>query len=189
MNYQKNVAAYKDTDITKEFCLYHVWLPELGATIKKKVRQEFDCDDDHIWLTENQIMDMDVPYDAVDWDSCIQEDDFLIEENLNAIVKKAAHYLVILEHYRWDGGSGCRIVDNVRDAFYRDYDCCIYPEAVTRGGKVLKLRESHHDCPMGHTTYIVALTEREYEFLDTHLFWGDSYTIQREIARMTKSFA
>lgn len=33
------------------------------------------------------------------------------------------------------------------------------------GGKVLKLKESSHDVPMGSTTYVIALTEREYRTL------------------------
>ena len=80
--------------------------------------------------------------------------------------KKYNHYLVVLFNSRWTGASGYKIFDNYMECFYRDYDNTMYVKGSSRSGKYLKLREYHHDKPMGHDSIIIGLTDREYEKLD-----------------------
>jgi hypothetical protein len=82
------------------------------------------------------------------------------------MIKDAPHYLVMAHNCRWNGASGYKIVDSVEDTLKRDYEVSIYPVRATKGGKCLVCSESSHDVPTGAVTSIIALTEREYAFLN-----------------------
>lgn len=75
------------------------------------------------------------------------------------------HFLVVLFNSRWTGASGYKIFSNYIDCFVRDYDCTMYVVDSTPRGKCLLMRETHHDVPMGHSSIIIGLTNREYEKL------------------------
>lgn len=94
-------------------------------------------------------------------------DDPFIEENLHKYIKTADYYLVYLRGCRWNGSSGYRVVNNIKDAFYRGYDCNIYLEKSSNKGKILQCREYHHDVPTGHSSYIVALSKDEHSKLES----------------------
>ncbi len=142
--------------------------------IKEKCRSNYDIDEE--MLKNNETITV--------WDYALDElidnsnyqyydnDETMFEEYVIRLIKHSKHYLVFLENSTWRGQSGYRIVDDIQEAFYRGYDCCQYVSGGSVGGKVLQLRESHHDCPTGHTSYIVALTDTEFEKLDNTDFEG-----------------
>ena len=86
---------------------------------------------------------------------------------------------ILLDRYSIDSGEYVENYDNIEydytdeveiddymECFYRDYDNTMYVKGSSRSGKYLKLREYHHDKPMGHDSIIIGLTDREYEKLD-----------------------
>lgn len=85
---------------------------------------------------------------------------------INSLIKNANHYLVCAYNCTWDNRSGYRFADNVQDSLYRDYDVHQYVTGSSRGGKVLLISESSHDCPMGYGVCVIALTKKEYDRLE-----------------------
>lgn len=99
-------------------------------------------------------------------------DSEVLEWTMEDLVKEAPYYLVMAHNCRWTGASGYKIASSRVDALARDYEVSIFPEYVSRGGKCLVCREHSHDVPTGARTSIIALTEREYEFLN---HWNTSW--------------
>ncbi len=144
--------------------------------IKEEYRDKYDITQEMLDNDEEILIDS---YDteAVKDDACWEYgdfDDYEFTNFISQLIKKGNYYLIFLSHSRWNGASGYKIVNDIDKAFYRDYDCSQYVTGGSIGGKVLQLSEYHHDCPMGHTSYIVALTDKEYERLDN----SDFKTIQ-----------
>ena len=189
MGYKESVRTYKNIDIAKAFCHYCVDLKRVDVDTMEKICQDHEPYEENVWLTEDDIWEYDVPFEAVDWDSYFMEDDDAVRYVMNSLIKKAGHYMVCLTHSTWNGASGYRIVDDVKDVLYRGYDCSIHPVDVSRGGKVLVMSESHHDCPTGHISYVIALTDREYDRMSMHLAWGDLDELAGDVANMVASVA
>jgi hypothetical protein len=82
--------------------------------------------------------------------------------SMKPYIQPADHYLVYLKNSTWIGASGFRIVSDVEETIQRGYDCSVYFKDSISDGRVLVCKEFHHDSPMGHPSYIVALTTDEY---------------------------
>lgn len=82
--------------------------------------------------------------------------------SMESYIQPADHYLVYLKNSTWDGASGFRIVSDVEETLLRGYNHSVYFKDSISEGRVLVCEESHHDSPMGHPSYIVALTDNEY---------------------------
>lgn len=93
-------------------------------------------------------------------------DDYLADDIMSEYIKDADKYLVFARGCRWNGASGYKFASTTNDILSRSYDFSLVPTARSKGKKVLVCRESSHDVPMGSTTIIVALTEKEYEELE-----------------------
>ena len=121
----------------------------------------YDLDDwnDAIWVHDEDIDDISIYAYPKDW----EYDEYEAEEELSNYLPKAesGHYLVLASGVRWNGANGYAIVDNVLDTIYRDYENTVYLEEVKNGMAICA--EYSHDVPMGGSTYIVALTNDEYE--------------------------
>lgn len=81
-------------------------------------------------------------------------------------VEKYNHYLVFAYNCRWNGASGYSIVDDYEDCFCRNYDTSMYYQDGSSSGKWMCIKEYSHDVPMGSDTYIIGLTDKEYERLN-----------------------
>lgn len=114
-------------------------------------------------------------------DCAIWDDTYELTDFFDDFLKKANRYLVWANGVRWDGASGYKFVDSVRQAFGRDYDATFILEDITPRGKVMTLSESSHDVPMGDITYVIALTERESE----RLRYADFETVEKFVQRLT----
>lgn len=91
-------------------------------------------------------------------------DEVLLGEYLIDKIGKYPHYLVFASGCRWNGASGYTICDNILKTVSRDYDISLYEDKPLKNGYAFT--ESSHDVPMGSTTYIIGLTEQEYERLE-----------------------
>lgn len=88
---------------------------------------------------------------------------------LEELLKPANHYLIKIDTAMWNGSSGYKIVDELTDIFYRDYDTTVHLKGISKGGKTLEWVESSHDVPMGSSAIAIALTDKEYEKLSDQL--------------------
>ena len=139
---------------------------EMPEECKKRLQDAgYDFNqDDLITVWGPDVERFDIPYDNALWESSWYDQE-QADEMLAVLVRPANHYLVFASGCRWHGASGYKFADSIRECISRGYDATIEPESVSPGGKTLVCRESSHDVPIGSTTYIVALTNREYERL------------------------
>lgn len=138
-------------------------LPE--ETAEKLISEGYDePDEGTAYISACDIEYFDVPYDAVDTDFVWEDDDEALYV-WNELINEAGYYLVCLKHCTWDKRNAAFITDDVFKTVSRDYDVIIRPYMQSPDRKVLVCTESSHDVPMGHLTYIVALTDEEYEML------------------------
>ena len=120
-------------------------------------------DEGSLILSLEQIKNADIPEEAIDWESGGFD-----REELNYIltdkIGRLPHYLVIACSCRWNGASGYMFTDEIAKTCERSYDVSL--DLVEEGRNAIKCRESSHDVPMGGTTYIIGLTEEEFELLE-----------------------
>lgn len=95
-----------------------------------------------------------------------------MENSIETNIKDSYWYLVWLEHCTWNGADGFRLLslnslDEKNQVSYRGYDCTIDVVKRSKGGKYIQTREWHHDVPMGHTGHILALSEKEYIYINS----------------------
>ena len=154
----------KDADITK--IGMYVWTPYLN--IKSEYRDDFEIWDDEEYASVsvpytdiNELLDDPLNYDDMDSDF----DEYEYEDFISELIKKAEHYLVCAYACTWNRRTGYKIVDELKDAFYRDYDCHQCYNGGSQGGKSICITEYSHDAPMGYRTMIIGLTNKEYEKL------------------------
>lgn len=154
----------KNTDLQQVGVYYDVPI----ENIKKEKLGEFDYDDDtsYILLDANTIYNGDYvdDFDGVEYS---YTDDIEIDDTFSYLMNKRYNkYLVVAFNCTWSGASGYSLKEDYIDCFVRNYDSTMYVTGSSKNGKYLKLRESHHDVPCGHTTIVVGLTDKEYEKLE-----------------------
>lgn len=81
--------------------------------------------------------------------------------SMKPYIREANYYLVYLKNSTWQNASGFCIVGDIERVLDRGYNHSMYLEDSVAEGKVLVCREYHHDKPLGHPSYIVALTDEE----------------------------
>ena len=146
---------------------YTVDITKLSEESRNKVMDAYGCDEErYIWMSGDEINDMNVDFDAVDWSDPIS----ILPEFKEDIIKDADHYLCFARGCRWNGASGYKLAKSFEDALSRDYDISLTISRISKGKKALSLVESSHDVPTGSTTVIVALTEKEYNRLQNASF-------------------
>lgn len=142
------------------------------SNIKKEYWNDYEIEDGvlkngddfvNVWLEEvNKIC-----VDPCDIEYCMGSwfDEYVFSDFINELIKPFEHYLVCAYNSNWLKQTGYKIADSIEDAFYRSYDCSQYYRGGSSGGKSIVITEYHHDCPMGHSTMIIGLTNKEYEKL------------------------
>lgn len=145
--------------------LYGVNLLKVSEEIRNEVSTEFNLDADQTVLSMSlvDINNYKIPEEAIDYDSG-DFDECMLESLLDEIVGKYPHYVVIALCCKWNGASGYKFCNNVIDTVARNYDISLSVEK--EGNGAIKRLESSHDVPAGSTTYIVGLTEEEFELLE-----------------------
>lgn len=168
------MKTYVDKNFKREY-IKRVDLQQVGAyysipiqDIYENKREEFDYENmedriliDRATLDSGEYVEN---FDNVEYD---YTDEIEIDDYLTSLMncKQYNHYLVVLFNARWTNASGYKFFDNYTECFYRDYDNTMYVKGSSRSGKYLKLKEYHHDKPMGHDSIIIGLTDTEYEKL------------------------
>ncbi len=158
MGYRTNVERFKNTEIQKVGMEYFV---RSGSLVPSELRERFGVEDD-VWVPldwetyEELLSDYGIEYEDCEFNG--DEFDYFASQ----VIRPSDHYLVYAKGARWTGADGYKFADSFRDAVSRSYDCTQYITGVSKRGKALRISESHHDVPQGHTTYIVALTDQEY---------------------------
>lgn len=159
----------KDRNIQEIGC--YVWTPYLN--IKSEYRDDFEIYDDEEYASVsvpytdiNELLD-----DPFNYEWCMGSDfdKYEYEDFIFGLIKEAKHYLVCAYACTWDRRTGYKIVDELEDAFYRDYDCHQCYSGGSQGGKSICITEYSHDAPMGYRTMIIGLTNKEYEKLS---YWN-----------------
>lgn len=118
-----------------------------------------------IMLNGGDIEELDSEsYEAVDWDD-LESEIWCNPDYADNFIKKAPAYLVWASGCRWDGASGYKFATDFEKAVHRDYENTQYIERQSKGRKVLYVSEHSHDVPMGGSTKYIALTDREYQWL------------------------
>ena len=163
--YMKNLEYYKDFDLTRIGEFYTVVRTDIPREkMTDNVADLFSfCDDsgtDVIRYMDIEKNDLWEYAKYFEFDGA--ERAFALED----LLKDSKHYLVYLKGCRWNGTSGYKIFDSIEEVLDRGYDVSIYPRAISRGGKTLLCTESSHDVPTGHDAVIIALSDKEYEYLE-----------------------
>lgn len=109
-------------------------------------------------FNKNSLKDLDIQEVGTYCDE--DEIDNFFDNLMNC--KKYNHFLIVVFEATWNKANGYKVTDDYMNCYYRSYDCSIYVTGSSRTGKYLKLKEFNHDCPCGHDTIIIGLTEREY---------------------------
>ena len=143
---------------------YDINLLKLNKDLYDKLANEYNIDADCsvLQISETDIEFHNIPSEAIDYDSC-EFDDYSLEDIMENYVGKYPHYLVFASGCRWNGTSGYKIVDNILATVYRNYEISL--EFINKGKRKAEFIEGSHDVPTGSTTYIVGLTEDEYNQL------------------------
>lgn len=175
-----------------------VWTP--FSNIKKEFQNEICdsiCRDIEYYLNDNEDEYVDIYLDDVDYycedntnyEYCIGSDfdELMFKDYINSIIKSYNHYLVCAYHSNWLGQTGYKIADEIEDCFSRSYDCSQYVSGSSKGGKSLLITEYSHDVPMGHSTVIIGLTDKEFEKIDYEDRWGDFENIINFADRKSES--
>lgn len=168
MNYKKTLEFYKELNLVDAGALIPVDLDLLDEEAKAELRDagydlyENNCLLD-VWAQDYAKMSDAIYMASVQESAIVDEDER--EYIFSQLIRSAEHYLVFAANCRWDGSSGYLFANNMDEVVRRDYDCVIQPSWVSRGGKLLCCRESSHDVPQGGNTYVIALTDREYQRL------------------------
>lgn len=103
-------------------------------------------------------------WDITDESGDVQDfDEIGFYEFIDDMIKDYDNYLIIAYSSNWLRQTGYKLESEKTDIFNRSYECSQYVVGGSVGGKVLKIREYHHDCPTGHDTVIIGLTDKEYE--------------------------
>lgn len=163
--------AIQETDLNKTFMSFIVYWDGLDEDTRQTLMEAgYDADEDDMCdMLEADIERLNVPYDAVNWDNGYDSSEEHADY-MEQLLKSANHYLVFAQGCCWDGASGYLLTESTEKLVRLSYDTSIYPTATSRGKKVLQCREYSHDVPMGSTTYLIALTDREYQILANATF-------------------
>ena len=145
----------------------YVWTPYLN--IKEEYRNEYDIVDPEEYASVTVwVCDLDeYCEDPYNYEYCMgsYRDEYMYEDFISELIKPYDHYLVCTYNCTWNGSNGYTIADSLKEALSRSYDYHQYFVGGSRGGKSMMLCEYSHDVPMGHSTMIIGLTDREYDKL------------------------
>lgn len=167
-----------------------VWTPI--TNIKDEYKIEFDVEDENddeesVWIYLSDVFKICVDPYNYEWSIGSERDEWLWEDFVNSIMKEQNHYLVCAYSCTWDGRTGYKIVDDIEDAFARSYDVNQYITGASKGGKTLRICESSHDVPMGHSVVIIGLTDNEYKKIENADWIGNFKSIMNFAERNSKS--
>jgi len=143
-----------------------VIIDELPEDLKQKVIEAYELEEDEpvVRITEEEVDYLEIPYECLDddsWDFNTKKLSYVLHDYLG----KHPWYLVVAKHCTWNGMSGYKFFrdTHIVNTVTRDYDITLLLEQ--RGKDAILCTESSHDVPQGSSTYIIGISEEEYERL------------------------
>lgn len=149
---------------------YDVNVLRLSQDLYDKLNKEYayiDADCSKLTMSENDISEFHIPCEAIDYDSFEFDEDEL-EFLLTELLGKHPYYIVLASGCRWNGSSGYKICENILEVCYRNYDITLILQEKHKDA--IKCIESSHDVPTGSPTYIVGISQEEYEKIEDYDF-------------------
>lgn len=163
----KELKDYREVDIQEMGYFYNTPI----SNIKEEYREEYGITQEDIEKEGcfSLYYDTDICEVLIDCND-IETEYFEDEPNyfMNNVMKNANNYLLVAYNHNWLRQTGVKFVNDIKNCFYRVFDCSQYVVGRSKGGKVLAIRENHHDNPTGSVVLIVALTDSEYEKLEDY---------------------
>lgn len=173
--------VWSGTDFYDETTVIYLKKGMITADEQRRLEHHGYDFDDECW-TPVRINDAELVLGARAFDFLQEEDEDYRHEILDDCLNDAYSYLVFAFHVRWDGADGWKKFGDKYQVFDRGYDHTIVIERYN--GRVLEISESSHDCPMGSTQYVIALTKEEAEALDEMTFEEVRNFVQKEADRL-----
>lgn len=162
----KDLEKLKNTDIQEVGNIYET----RASNIKEEERVGYFIDDEMLEEDMTVIFaDLNDLIDETDYNCCDYNEE-IFDEFVGELIKDSNNYLLVNYGGNWRNLTGYKFVHSLEECFIRSYDCSQYVMGGTTGNKVLSIRESHHDCPMGAEMLIIALTDSEFEKLECSSF-------------------
>lgn len=153
-------------NLTSQCTYYTVRLYQLPKDLDEHIRNKFAVDADCIEfeLSEDDISDLDIPSETINYDSYrFDEDEF--ESIMEDYLGRHSKYLVFGEHIHWNGDSGYMIADSISDACTRKYDFTLNLIEELGSDAILCL-ESSHDAPTGAQVIFIGLSDEDAGYLE-----------------------
>lgn len=144
---------------------YDVNVLRLSQDLYDKLNKEYasiDADCSTLTMSENDISEFHIPCEAIDYDS-FEFDEEELESVLTDLLGKHPYYVVLASGCRWNGSSGYKICKNILEVCYRNYDITLILQEKHKDA--IKCIESSHDVPTGSPTYIIGISQEEYNRL------------------------
>lgn len=159
-------------NILESCTIYYINLSKIkNPELLNYLKEELEVDDNSIYaIYGNTLEDITQKfnsqevYDAIDFNMTDFDEDYLEDILLNTL-GNWPHYLVFASGVKWNGVSGYGIFEDIKRTVYRDYDVSLYLEEEIKD-RAMKCLESSHDRPTGSTTYIIGISNDEYEDLE-----------------------
>lgn len=145
---------------------YNVNLLKVGMDIRAKLEESWgslDADCQEITMNLNDIEEFEIPSNAVDYDS-FEFDEEELQYILEDLIGNHPHYLVFASKCTWNGANGYKFCNNIIDTCVRNYEISL--TLREKGTNAILCTESSHDVPTGSPTYIIGLSNKEYNKLE-----------------------
>ncbi len=157
-------SNFENIDLLKDIGVYYS-VPNENIKVDF---QEFYCDEEDSSYTIVEGVELSQVVENFNNIEYFETDEEHIKYVLSLLMdyKKYNHFLMVGYNSNWRGQTGYTFIHNYLDVFYRDYDCDLFYQSSSKNGKVLYLTEHSHDVPLGFTTQIIGLTDKEYERLE-----------------------
>lgn len=140
---------------------YPVDVGDCTEEVQERLLEEYGCIEYNsiMWMSGDEINEFEINTDAVDW-SFGQSID--MEYFYDDLIRESDHYLCFACGVTWNGYDGYKLSGNFIDSILRDYDSNQIIRKISKGKKAIVFTEYSHDVPMGSTTVVISLTDKEY---------------------------
>lgn len=170
MTKQQFLNTWKNVDLNELGLLKAVFFNGLTEEAKQRMMKEYGFIDEEQAADQYFFLDADVEEEDIeDWDKYVEEwSNLRFREEMAYIMgeifkREYPYFLCHSEKGDWMGNSSYQLYsekDIIEGDFLSEYDNTTTIIDYYKG-KVLELKESHHDVPFGHPVYLVGLTEKQ----------------------------
>lgn len=144
---------------------YEVDLLKLSDSFRHSVDNVYSIDADTVKLpiSLSDINKLNIPEEAINYDS-VEFDEYELESLLIDYIGKHPAYLVFASGCKWNGVSGYKICDDIKNTVIRNYDISLILINQFKNG--IECMEYSHDVPTGSPTYILGISNEDREKIE-----------------------